>query len=67
MGLASGVEDSISGGEQWKDVHASDTYGIAADHFNRVNFDLVTTQQLRGRESLNKNRPVSIVVLYAPH
>jgi len=34
-------------GDQWKDVHAADTYGVASDQFNRVNFEPVTTVALR--------------------
>lgn len=47
-------------GEQWKDVRVSDTYGIAADGFNHVNFDPVTTQQLRIVAQLPKDATSAI-------
>ncbi len=34
-------------GDQWKDVRASNAFGIAADGFNHVNFEPVTTEHLR--------------------
>jgi Family of unknown function (DUF5695)/F5/8 type C domain len=34
-------------GDQWKDVHASDKYGVAPDQFNHVSFEPVTTSILR--------------------
>lgn len=34
-------------GAEWKDVGTSGNYGIAADKFNRVDFEPVTTQALR--------------------
>lgn len=34
-------------GDQWRDVHTTDQYGIAPDQFNHVNFDSVTTPALR--------------------
>ena len=34
-------------GDQWKDVHASDKYGVAPDQFNHVDFEPVTTVGLR--------------------
>jgi hypothetical protein len=34
-------------GDQWKDVHTSDKYGIARDQFNHVSFEPVATPALR--------------------
>ncbi len=34
-------------GDQWKDVRASEAYGIAPDRFNHVSFEPVKTQALR--------------------
>ena len=34
-------------GDQWKEVHPSDKYGIAPDQFNHVSFEPVTTSILR--------------------
>ena len=34
-------------GDEWKDVHASGAYGVAADRFNPASFDAVTTTALR--------------------
>ena len=34
-------------GDQWKDVHTSDKYGIAPDQFDHVSFEPVTTSVLR--------------------
>ena len=34
-------------GDQWKDVHAAGAYGVAADRFNHVDFEPVTTSGLR--------------------
>jgi len=34
-------------GDQWKDVHTSEDYGLAPDRFNHLNFDPVKTTALR--------------------
>ena len=34
-------------GDQWREVHTSDKYGIAPDQFNHVSFESVTTSALR--------------------
>jgi len=47
-------------GDQWKDVHASDSYGTGADRFNRVNFEPVTTARLRLLAQLPKDATSAI-------
>ena len=47
-------------GEQWRDVHASDSYGIAADRFNHVTFEPVTTERLRLVAQLPKDATSAI-------
>ncbi len=47
-------------GDQWKDVRASNSYGIAADGFNHVNFEPVTTQHLRLVAQLPKDATSAI-------
>ena len=42
-------------GDQWIDVRASDSYGIAADRFNHVSFGPVTTDRLRLLAQLPKD------------
>jgi hypothetical protein len=47
-------------GDQWKIVHASDSYGIVADGFNHVNFEPVTTESLRLVAKLPKDATSAI-------
>lgn len=47
-------------GDLWKDIHASDRYGITVDRFNHVNFDPVTTEGLRVVAQLPKDATSAI-------
>ncbi|HET8823842.1 MAG TPA: discoidin domain-containing protein, partial [Terriglobales bacterium] len=47
-------------GDQWKDVHTSDSYGMVADRFNHVSFEPVTTERLRLVAKLPKDATSAI-------
>ncbi len=47
-------------GDQWRDVQASDVYGLKLDAFNHVNFTPVTTQALRLVAQLPQNTTSAI-------
>lgn len=47
-------------GDQWRDVHASDEYGVKLDGFNHVSFTPVTSQSLRLVAQLPQNATSAI-------